>query len=33
MIASGDVRANYIMTGATWTPNEVDPDGRTAWNG
>ena len=25
MLASGDVRDNYYMTGATWTPNGVTP--------
>jgi hypothetical protein len=27
MIASGDIRANYVMTGATWTPFGSPPSG------
>lgn len=29
MMASGDVRANYVMTGATWTPFGSPPSGPT----
>lgn len=25
LLASGDIRGNYVMTGATWTPNGVSP--------
>jgi hypothetical protein len=27
MLASGDVRGNYVMTGATWTAGGVAPNG------
>jgi hypothetical protein len=27
MLSSGDIRGNYIMTGATWTPNGSNPSG------